>query len=105
MKLTGWPTTSRQSRGYDAQWDKVRRTVLQRDCGLCQCAQCQGGRLRIASATEVHHIIARADGGTNEMDNLQAINTACHKRETAAAQGRTIRPAIVIGIDGYPLSG
>lgn len=102
MPRSGWSRESRQSRGYGAAWDKVRLVVLKRDYGLCQCAQCQGGKVRLTPATEVHHIKARAKGGTDDPTNLQAINTDCHKRETAAEQGRTLKPKVTIGLDGYP---
>lgn len=36
-------------------------------------------------------------------DNLQAINTECHKVKTAQEMGRTLRPKVTIGLDGYPV--
>ena len=97
-----WPTTSRQSRGYDADWNRVRLLVLRRDYGLCQCDQCQGGAIRLRVATEVHHVISKARGGTDAESNLIAISNDCHKRETAAEQGRTLKPKVRIGLDGWP---
>ena len=103
MKKTGWSKESRQSRGYGAQWDKLRLIVLQRDCGLCQCQECKRAG-KITRASEVHHIISKAKGGTDNMDNLQAINSECHKRETAAEQGRELKERRVIGLDGFPVA-
>ena len=102
MAKSNWPTSSRHERGYGAEWDKLRLQVLRRDNGLCQCSHCKGGQVAVKIATEVHHIKAKADGGTDSMDNLQAINKDCHKREDAANQGRTLKPRLVIGLDGYP---
>jgi 5-methylcytosine-specific restriction protein A len=108
---SNWPTTSRHERGYGSSWDKVRLFVLRRDNGLCQCDQCKGGKLRLTLATEVHHRVSKADakrkGWTQaQMDhpsNLAAINSECHKRETLAEQGKTLRPKVTIGADGYPV--
>lgn len=77
--------------------------ALRRDKGLCQCEQCQGGKIRLTQANEVHHIKQKANGGTDDLENLQAINKDCHKRETAKEQGRTLRPKQTIGLDGFPI--
>lgn len=101
--MCNWPTTSRHERGYGAAWDKIRIVVLRRDNGLCQCTECQGGKLKLTLATEVDHIIPKAKGGTDDMDNLQAINTECHKRKTAEEQGKTFKPKVTTGFDGWPI--
>lgn len=103
MKRSNWPTESRHKRGYGSSWDKVRVSVLRRDNGLCQCSECKGGKLKLTPATEVDHIKPKAKGGTDEMSNLQAINTECHKRKTAAEQGRTIKQKVKVGLDGWPI--
>jgi 5-methylcytosine-specific restriction protein A len=73
---------SRQSRGYGAEWDRLRKQVLKRDQYLCQCETCKSAG-RITPANEVDHIRAKALGGTNDLSNLRAINSACHKAKTA----------------------
>lgn len=55
-----WSKTSRQSRGYGAHWDKLRAQILERDCHLCQCPDCQGGKVRALPAHEVDHIKPKA---------------------------------------------
>ena len=103
-----WHTTSRQSRGYGSDWDRTRKRILRRDNGLCQPCLKQG---HIHAGTEVDHIIskakAKAMGWTQQRmdadDNLQAINTECHKAKTAAEQGRTLNAKVTIGINGYPV--
>ena len=110
-KRTGWPSTSRHDRGYGWEWDQLRLQVLKRDAGLCHCQRCQGGKVFTKIATEVHHVVSREDAArrgwtkeqTEAMSNLQAINSECHKRETAAAQGRELKAKQRIGIDGYPI--
>ncbi len=111
MKRSGWSTESRHKRGYGSQWDKIRKVVLARDNGLCQCRECQGGKLRVLVANEVHHVVskdqAKRQGWTQEqtdaLSNLISINSECHKRETAAEQGRQLRIRQEIGVDGWPV--
>ena len=110
MKKSGWPTTSRHERGYGSDWDKRRRRILARDCGLCQCAVCKKAGL-LTPATEVHHIVSKSEGirrgwsveRIDDDDNLASINKDCHKRETAAEQGRTLKVKTTPGADGWPV--
>jgi 5-methylcytosine-specific restriction enzyme A len=51
----------------------------------------------------VHHVLSKANGGKDTHDNLIAINTECHKRITAAEQGKTLKNKVRTGLDGYPL--
>jgi len=101
---TGWPSTSRHVRGYGAAWDKLRKRVLWRDKGLCQCQSCQNGSKIPEIATEVHHIRPKAQGGTDDMSNLQAVNTLCHKQITMRDNGATPRTIGEIGEDGWPIT-
>ena len=102
-----WSKESRQARGYGAEWERVRRLVLARDCGICQPCLKLG---RVHAGTEVDHIISKAKAEKlrwtaeqiDHPDNLQAINTDCHKAKTQAEQGKTLRPRVTIGNDGWP---
>ncbi len=86
---------SRQARGYGAAWERLRVSVLKRDCGLCQPCLREG---RVSSAVEVDHVVNkaawRAERGSLEgcdaPSNLQAICPACHRAKTAdeARRGR-----------------
>jgi 5-methylcytosine-specific restriction protein A len=91
--MAGWGNTSRHARGYGRSWDKLRLTILARDKHLCQVCLKAG---RITVATEVDHIKPKAQGGTDDPENLQSIDKACHAAKTedeaATAQGRRIRP-------------
>jgi len=90
----GWrPDAERgtaHQRGYGYAWSKLRLVILKRDHGLCQCPECQGGRLRLTPADQVHHIVGKAEarmrGWTSEEidhpSNLQAVNRDCHARIT-----------------------
>jgi len=108
---SNWPTTSRHERGYGSHWDKLRLIILKRDCGLCKCQVCAvSGRL--LEATEVHHIkskneckrIGWSDLQIDDPSNLLSINKECHKRETAAEQGRILKKRVNIGEDGWPIA-
>lgn len=63
-----------------AQWRKLRLSTLFRDRYLCQCDECQRGIPLVAN--QVDHIIPVSKGGSNELDNLRAINSECHKKKT-----------------------
>lgn len=103
-----WSKESRQSRGYGAQWEKVRAKVMGRDGGLCQVCK-RAGRLR--AATQVDHITSKAkaralgwsQAKTDHPDNLQAICTPCHDQKTTEETGRTYRPKVETGLDGWPV--
>lgn len=103
-----WSKESRQSRGYGAAWDRVRKQILSRDFGICQPCKAKG---RIHAGTHVDHIVskakAKAMGWTRErMDhpsNLQCINADCHKAKTEEEQGKALRPKVKVGVDGWPI--
>ena len=96
---SNWSRVSRHERGYGTAWDKIRKHILYRDHGLCQPCLKQG---KLTQATEVDHIVDKASKGSDDADNLQSICEQCHKEKTAAAQGRTLKPKLTTGIDGWP---
>ena len=61
-------------------WKVLRMTVMERDCWLCQECLRRG---IYNSATDVDHIIPRSQGGSDELDNLQALCHECHKSKTS----------------------
>lgn len=103
-----WSTESRQSRGYDAAWDKVRAVVLERDKGLCQPCLRAG---RVAIGREVDHVVPKAKAErkrwtraqVDDPTNLQLICTLCHKKKTAEENGRRFIPKPTYGEDGWPI--
>jgi 5-methylcytosine-specific restriction protein A len=78
-KGNGWQPDSlrgnRHERGYGAEWDRLRKAILERDCGVCQAC----GHL----GNEVDHKTPKALGGTDDPSNLQTLCTDCHKTKTA----------------------
>ena len=86
-------------RGYGSAWRKLRVLIMARDFGLCQCPACQGGRLRVTPAHEVHHIVSKAearrlgwtDAQIDAPSNLQAVSRECHAVITAREGGKARR--------------
>jgi len=108
--MAGWHSTSRRSRGYGPEWDRLRKAILKRDQYLCQCRHCKAeGRTTLA--TEVDHVVSKAnakrkgwtDAQIDHPSNLQAINAECHKIKTIEDEGRTPIPRATIGLDGFPI--
>lgn len=93
-----WSRESRHKRGYGYRWVKLRETILKRDLYLCQPCKEAG---RVTPATEVHHITAKAHGGTDEPSNLVSICEPCHLAASRQQTGR--REIRRVGLDGYPL--
>lgn len=57
------------------RWQQIRQAVLARDGGRCQlCGD---------TATQIDHIVPRAAGGANGMDNLRSLCARCHAIITA----------------------
>lgn len=104
-----WSKESRQSRGYDSAWEKKRLVIIERDMGMCQ--ECK--RIGIIKAgQDVDHIVSKAKaaqmGWTQEQvddpKNLELLcHTPCHEAKTARENGRTYRPKVQIGLDGWPV--
>ena len=72
------------SRGKE--WDRVRAAVLIRDNHLCQYCLQQGTRTQ---ATHVDHVLAKALGGTDAMDNLVASCAPCNLKKGSKQVIRT----------------
>lgn len=77
------PAHRKEKRGgdnshYDRHWRKLRALFLQKHP---LCAECEKAG-RLTPATEVHHIIAVKDGGSDHDDNLMGLCKSCHSRIT-----------------------
>lgn len=66
-------------RGYGSKWRKLRKMALVRDGYLCQ--ECLNNN-RVITGTEVDHIIPKAQGGRDNMENLQCLCKSCHQKKT-----------------------
>lgn len=78
----------------------MRLQVLKRDCYICQCDRCRKDEV-IRPASQVDHIRPKAKGGTDDLDNLQAINGDCHLIKTDRDSGRQRRQSF--DVHGNPI--
>lgn len=56
---------------------------------------------RVAVATDLDHIIALTNGGTNDPENFQGLCEPCHVTKTNEDLGYT--PKVTTGLDGWPV--
>ena len=87
--------TSTRIRGSKLQ--QIRRATLSLNplCIVCQKAG------RITAATQVDHIIALTNGGSDTQENRQGLCYECHRLKTADDLGNKRRSGV--GADGIPL--
>lgn len=57
-------------------WRRLKRDVHVRDNWTC--CKCQ----RVSMNLECDHIVNKAQGGTDDMDNLQSLCKPCHDQKT-----------------------
>jgi 5-methylcytosine-specific restriction protein A len=67
-------------RGYGGRWQRLRLAFLSEHPLCAHCLACG----IVVPATDVHHLVPRRDGGSDEESNLQALCHACHSRVTGA---------------------
>jgi 5-methylcytosine-specific restriction enzyme A len=89
---------SSTSRGYDADWERLRKVALKRDNYICQYCLQKTGRIVLAEAVD-HKIpfYGKSDSRRLDLDNLVSTCTSCHSSKTAKYDGgfghtRQIRP-------------
>lgn len=87
---------SPHERGYGWAWQKLRKTILERDSYLCQHCLSQD---IATTANQVDHIIPKAKGGTDDHDNLQALCKPCHDAKTIIDNGGNRLQRV--GLDGW----
>ena len=68
------PTASSTRRGYGVRWRQLRLAFLREHpiCAVC-------GR----PATDVDHVVPKAEGGDDTEENLQPLCRTCHRKKTA----------------------
>lgn len=72
---------STTARGYGWDWQQRRLRILQRDKYQCQLCKPKGW---LTAARHVDHIVAKADGGSDDDSNLQSLCKPCHDAKTEA---------------------
>lgn len=77
-----WRTThtSAHARGYGRKWQKLRKAKLA-ESPICEAC-------KRAWAVCVDHITPKAQGGSDDWENLQSLCQACHDQKTARDGGR-----------------
>jgi 5-methylcytosine-specific restriction protein A len=80
--------SKRSTRDYDRAWQKLRLMFLA-EHPLCQCPDCDDGRIRMTAAEVVDHIepIVDAPHRRLEWDNLRSMAKICHDKHTASTVG------------------
>ncbi|TNE83293.1 MAG: HNH endonuclease [Gammaproteobacteria bacterium] len=86
-------STGRAGRGRRCRdWDKRRVQVFERDNYLCQIHLNRGVLVPVELHGANHgvcdHVIPTAEGGSNELANLQTICRDCDREKTAAESRR-----------------
>jgi 5-methylcytosine-specific restriction protein A len=68
------------ARGYcTAAWERTRLAVIARDQGVCQLC----GMLVIGEGGDIDHVLEKANGGTDALENLRLTHRSCHARRHA----------------------
>lgn len=85
QKRAGDPTNALYK---TARW-RIERMHFLAEHPLCECSECQGGKLRVTAANEVNHRIAhRGDEALFwDQSNWQAMSSSHHSRHTARHDG------------------
>lgn len=65
-----------------AGWGKIRKLVQSRDRSTCQLCG------KLTEQGEVDHIICRAEGGSDRIDNLRWLCGGCHRSCTMKESAR-----------------
>ena len=85
----GWRADKRgaNARGYTYEWQKERERFLE-EHPLCQCPECDEGRIRLRPANVVDHKVPhRGDEALFwDKSNWAALSIECHNRKTAKGQ-------------------
>lgn len=82
-------------RGVSPEYRRLKLVVLVRDGYICQL--CGGG-----GATSVDHRLARAHGGTDALDNLQAAHPACNAHKAAAVDSKRRHWGRLRAVESHP---
>ena len=79
---------SSAARGYGARWQKASKAWLYAH-PLCQCPDCDEGRVRVTPATVVDHKIPHRGDMRLFWDpsNWQSMSKTCHDSKTAREDG------------------
>jgi hypothetical protein len=77
-------------RKISEEFKKARREMIER---RTKCHECED------YATELHHIIAIEDGGTDDIENLMPLCNECHKEYTSEQTTERNKMWVTLNID------
>lgn len=77
-------------REISAKFKKARHDMMERKT---KCHECEN------YATELHHIIAIEDGGTDDIENLMPLCKECHKEYTSEQTVERNKMGVALNID------
>lgn len=71
------------------EWRKRRRECYERDRWTCRdcgakCLSVKDSRTKVSRRIQCHHIVARRDGGGDELENLVTLCASCHRKREIA---------------------
>lgn len=72
------------SRNYPANWDEIRRQVIEIFNNKCACCH------RSSVPFEAHHVVPVSQGGSHRLSNLVPLCSDCH----SAAHGDQMAPRV-----------
>lgn len=87
------------SGGSTRRWRRIRRAVLERDRYCCQVPT-PTGRCG-AYANQAGHVVARVDGGTDDLRNLRAECATHNQADGARLANRRRRSNTTSRLDGW----
>lgn len=71
-------------------WSTIRKKALQRDDYSCQRCGAKGGE-EGNQELHVHHILPKAEGGSNQLENLTTLCRVCHDEIHSGGSGKISR--------------
>lgn len=81
----GRPTAA--ARGYGAEWQRLSRQVTS---GKTGCEEC-GCEFTPSNPATADHIIPKAQGGTDDLDNLRCVCRRCNSRRGAGTRRKPVQ--------------
>lgn len=82
---------TRQQRGYGAGWEAKRLRVFERDKWLCQACKRRGVITPVGDkpySAWCDHIVPKAEGGSDDDENLETLCRACERVKTGRDKNR-----------------
>jgi 5-methylcytosine-specific restriction endonuclease McrA len=74
-----------------ARWKNTRRYIRSRDGDRCRICEASGAVQRMYT----HHVVPRAQGGSDDVKNLMLVCQSCHGKLEREAQQAVEKPASV----------